>query len=249
VADTDAKTTGTTAGAGGDAAKAVAGTTPNAVDRNAEPAGAADVERQELEALRREKNQWLAEKTNYERLKSELDARETEAPTTYSQGGNDQATRVWQEIYDDARAGDAKSIAMLHGFESLHKSHTAKVTELERKLEKLTTPEAERAEVESEFKTGDYTSWEAARRGVQAKKLLAQKQQLEAERQKLEAEMKAKEAGVVSMSTRSVTGKELGAEDEMERAHYLERMRDDSIPFEERALLRRKYESGKLKLH
>lgn len=200
-----------------DATGTAGGTTD---DGNAEGVeGAAvlsDVDREELEQLRRQKGQWLAEKTGYETAKQELERLRASSPPPMD-AANAQASALMQRLAakeqelqyraqvlndDDALL----QLAMLHQNRQQQQelAYRTQMLEVERDIRQ----DVERVMYEARMR-GEYISAHTAQRMVQLERQAAAATQVEQRERELKAADEARSRGVVSTRTVGVPRSEI----------------------------------------
>ena len=197
------QTTGTQTPApdgGDDAAKAALTGTPKA----AADGGDAESAEARLAKLEQEKQQWLAEKTNYEELKREKLANANAAPVltpantdAYAQQRLQAAQKAWNETQMLAQQGDplAQLVVMQDQI------YGQQVQNLKLELEATKVPEEYREDVKQALKTGRYGDAQAALEAIVPKKKLAavesEVERLRRENESLRRAEEARKQGVV----------------------------------------------------
>jgi hypothetical protein len=179
--------------------------------------GAASAEeRAELEALRRQKGQWLAEKSGYETAKQELerlrasspppmDAAAAQANTLMQRlAAKEQELQYRAQVLNDDEA--LLQLALLHQGRQQQQELAYRTQMLE--VEKEVRADVERMMHEAQMR-GEYISAQTAKRLVQLERLAAKSSDLENKERELTAAQEARARGVVATRTVGVPRSEL----------------------------------------
>lgn len=173
-------------------------------------------EREELEQLRRQKGQWLAEKTGYETTKQELERLRASSPPPMD-AANAQASALMQRLAakeqelqyraqvlndDDA----LMQLAMLHQSRQQQQELAYRTQMLE--VEREVRQDVERLMYEARMR-GEYISAQTAQRMVQLERLASKAQALDNKERELTAANEAKARGVVATRTVGVPRSEV----------------------------------------
>lgn len=233
---------GTTTQDDGDATSVVTGT-PDAADGNAG-------ETAELEALRKQKGQWLAEKENYEKAKqrlAEIEAQQHKPPTNGAVSEDRLRSEFEQAIAETRVAADkgdpvAKFALLQLEAQRIQWEDSQKLKRQLRDDAQFSAFDQEiRDEARKEYESGNYATPEAAKWAVIGKRSLAQQSDFQKKQEELEREKRVRETGERAGSPRPVLGADTKVPTISER-EYIARMEQDDID------LHRAVESGRMKV-
>lgn len=240
----DPKTTGTPTQDGGDAAQEPTTGTPADGGRNAEGEQSAA----ELEALKREKEQWLAEKANYEKLKREREQQQAQpaAPPT-TPGYDERAAAALRQLQEAAAGGDVYAEVILALGQAVGQTQGAFRRELEIRDFPAERREAVQTLINEAAARGEMLSPRTAAQLLDGRELSQREAALKEREDRLAAAEAAKRDGVVATRHEPAprTTGELPAE--VTPAEYA-RMQSEAATIADRLKIREAERSGKLKI-
>ena len=209
-------------------------------------------EREEVEQLRRQKGQWLAEKTGYETAKQELERLRASSPPPMD-AANAQASALMQRLAakeqelqyraqvlndDDA----LMQLAMLHQSRQQQQELAYRTQMLE--VEREVRQDVERLMYEARMR-GEVISAATAQRMVQLERLAQKAQTIEGKERELTAAQEAKARGVVATRTVGVPRSEV-TKTEMTSGEFSKEW--DRLDGEGRRKLNAALNSGKVRI-